>query len=155
MPEPSRPPTDPRLGETLAGVRRVRWAARLAALAAAGAGASLWGEYGLAGAALGWLVVEINLGLLARLLARAASGGGRSLWPVLIRFYLTFGATITACVLVIRNHWGHPLAFLLGLFTFFAGLTLALVSFIFKKPEAVYPGEAAKKPETSNPGTGA
>ncbi len=142
MSESNQPPAgprqlpDPKPGEALAGASRVRWGARLSALAVAGVGAVLWGEYGLAGAALGWLVVEINLGLLMRFLARAADWRGRSLWPTLIRFYLTFGATIVACVLVIRGQWGHPLAFLLGLLTFFAGLVLALVSFVIKKPGA-------------------
>lgn len=128
--------TDSRLPEAVAGARRVRWAARLAGLGVAGLGLLLWGESGLTGAFWGWLVVEVNLGLLVRTLVRSADWRGRSLWPTLIRFYLTFGATIVVCVLIIRNHWGHPLAFLLGLLSFFAGLVLGLVSCIFKKPES-------------------
>ncbi len=127
--------TDSKLLEAVAGARRVRWGSRLAGLGVAAISLVLWGRFGLAGALLGWLVVEINLGLLVRTLIRSADWRGRSLWPTLIRFYLTFGATIVACVLIIRNHWGHPLAFLLGLLSFFAGLVLGLVSCAVKKPE--------------------
>ncbi len=144
MPMPDQPPPrppaadgrmdDPQLGEAVAGARRVRWCARLAGLILLVVCAVIGGEYWGTGAFLGWLVVELNLGLLVRTLARAPAWRGRTLWPTLARFYLTFGATVVVCILIIRNNWGHPLAFLLGLLSFFAGLVLALVSWAFKKP---------------------
>jgi uncharacterized membrane protein YkgB len=79
-------------------------------------------------------VVEINLSLLIRVLSRSSAWRGRSLWPTIFRFYLAFGLTIAVCALVVINKWGHPLAFLLGLLSFFIGLVLALVSFVFVKP---------------------
>jgi hypothetical protein len=80
------------------------------------------------GAALGWLVVELNLDLLLLALRRAPHWPGRALKPFLFRFYLAFGATALVCFLAIRQAWGHPLAFLLGLLSFFFGLGLALIS---------------------------
>ncbi|UQZ87903.1 hypothetical protein C4J81_01180 [Deltaproteobacteria bacterium Smac51] len=112
----------------LAAAGRVRWCARLAALAVIAAGLVMGGPSWALGAVLGGLVVEINLGLLTRLIRRAAEWRGPSLGPTLMRFYLTFGATIIVCVLIIRNHWGHPLGFLGGLLSFFVGLVLALIS---------------------------
>lgn len=107
----------------------------MAGLLAMVTGAVLAGQKWLIGAMLGWLVVEINLGLLIRTLVRSSQWRGRSLWPTLLCFYFIFGVTAGVCLVVIRNHWGHPLAFLLGLLTFFAGLVLAIVSFTIKKPE--------------------
>lgn len=126
---------DSRLWEIIAGARRVRGFARSTGLLVAVAGWVVGGREWMIGALSGWLLVEINLGLLIRTLVRAPQWRGRSLWPTLISFYLIFGATAAACLVVIRNNWGHPLAFLLGLLTFFAGLILAIVSFIIKKPE--------------------
>lgn len=126
---------DSRLWEIIAGARRVRGFARLAGLLLASAGWVAAGREWMIGAMSGWLVVEINLDLLILTLVRAPQWRGRSLWPTLISFYLVFGATAVACLVIIRNHWGHPLAFLLGLLTFFVGLILAIVSFIIKKPE--------------------
>lgn len=123
----------------VAGAVRVRNCSRLAALALALACAIVGGPYWkdwLIGACLGGLVVEINLSLLVRTLIKSASWKGPSLWPTLLRFYLTFGATIMVCVLVVRNHWGQPLAFLLGLLSFFLGLALGLISLALKKPKA-------------------
>ena len=133
--DPGRYRIDGGSSEAVAGARRVRWCARLVALVMAGVCLIIGGEYWLAGALLGGLVVEINLGLLVRTLAGAANWRGRSLWPTLLRFYITFGATIVACVMVIRNNFGHPLGFLLGLLSFFIGLVLALLSFAFTKPK--------------------
>lgn len=126
---------DSRLWEIIAGSRRVRGFARLTGLLLAVAGWVVGGREWMIGALVGWLVVEINLGLLIWTLVRAPQWRGRSLWPTLISFYLVFGATAAACLVIIRNHWGHPLAFLLGLLTFFTGLILAIISFIIKKPE--------------------
>ncbi len=128
----SRPgPAESRPDEAVAGARRVRWCARLAALVLAVVCVIIGGRYWLSGALLGGLVVEINLGLITRTLSRAAGWRGRSMWSTLIWFYLCFGLTIVACVLVVRNHFGHPLAFLLGLLSFFIGLALALLSWAF------------------------
>ena len=125
---------DPQAGETAAGAKRVRAFARLSALALMAAGYIIGGENWLIGAFLGGLVVEINLSLLVRTLSRAADWRGKSLRPTLFRFYLSFGATIVVCVLIIRNGWGNSLAFLLGLFSFLIGLGLGLVSLVIKKP---------------------
>lgn len=123
----------------VAGAVRVRNCSRLAALAlmlaCAAVGGLYWKDW-LAGAFLGGLVVEINLSLLVRTLIKSVSWKGPSLWPTLLRFYLTFGATIVVCILVVRNHWGQPLAFLLGLLSFFLGLALGLISLAVKKPKA-------------------
>ena len=126
---------DPKLWEAVAGARRVRTCARLAALALAGICLAHGGTFWLLGALLGGLLVEINLSLLVRTLARAGDWQGRSLRPTLLRFYLAFGATIAACIVVIRAGWGHPLAFLMGLLSFLVGLFLALLSFLLKKPQ--------------------
>ena len=134
-PTQPRPAADPRLWEAVAGARRVRTGARLAALALAGICLAHGGSFWLLGALLGGLLVEINLSLLVRTLARAGDWQGRSLRPTLFRFYLAFGATIAACILVIKSGWGHPLAFLLGLLSFMIGLFLALLSFLVRKPQ--------------------
>ncbi|MDR1043826.1 MAG: ATP synthase subunit I [Candidatus Adiutrix sp.] len=126
---------DPKLGEAVAGARRVRAGARWSALALSLAGLAGGGPSWFLGVVLGGLLVEINLNLLVRTLSRAAAWQGRSLRPTLTRFYLAFGATAVACVLVIRGGWGQPLAFLLGLLSFVAGLFLALLSFLIKKPQ--------------------
>ena len=132
---------DPRHLEVITVASRVRWCARLWTAAVAVICAIIDGKLWFIGAVLGGLVVEINLGLLLRTLARSVTWQGRSLWPTLLRFYLTFGATILVCFFVIRNHWGHPLAFLAGLLSFFAGLVLALISMVIWKP-APKPGPA-------------
>lgn len=122
----------------VAGAVRVRNSARLASLgimlACAAVGGLYWQNW-LIGALLGGLVVEINLSLLVRTLIKSASWKGPSLWPTLLRFYFTFGFTIVVCILVVRNHWGNPLAFLLGLLSFFLGLALGLISLALKKPK--------------------
>ena len=127
---------DADLPRTLAGARRVRFFTRLSALAIMAAcvfvGGADWPVW-LVGAFLGGLVVELNLNLLLRFLDKASNWKGRSLWPTLLFFYLSFGASIVICVLVVRNHWGHPLAFLLGLFSFVIGLSLGLISLAVKK----------------------
>jgi len=115
--------------EAGAGARRVRLWTRLTALALAVASWHLGGAEGLLGAALGVLVVEANLYLLILLLDRAPQWQGRSLRGTLARFYLSFLATALVCFLVIRFHWGHPLAFLAGLLAPVPGLALALLSF--------------------------
>ena len=125
---------DPKLWEAVAGARRIRACARLAGLGLAAACFAVGGSHWLLGAVLGWLVVEINLSLMVRTLTRSADWRGRSLRPTLIRFYLAFGATGLACFLIIRNGWGQPLAFLLGLLSFFLGLSLGLISLALKKP---------------------
>ena len=125
---------DPKLGEAVAGARRIRTCARLAGLGLAAASFAVGGPHWLLGAVLGWLVVEINLSLMVRALARSADWRGRSLKPTLIRFYLAFGATGLVCFLIIKNGWGQPLAFLLGLLSFFLGLSLGLISLALKKP---------------------
>lgn len=128
---------DPDLPQAVAGARRVRLGARLSGLAlAAGCaffGGDDWAAW-LLGAVLGALVVEANLSLLVRALARANKWRGRSLWPTLLIFYLAFAATAMICVLVIRNGWGQPLAFLTGLFSFLTGLVTGLVSLAVKPP---------------------
>jgi hypothetical protein len=106
----------------------VRLWARSAALALAGAGGLLGGPDWLAGALWGGGLVEINLSLLLRFLNRAPDWRGRSLKGTLAGFYLAFAATALVCWLVIRQHWGHPLAFLLGLLSGFIGLSLALLT---------------------------
>ena len=130
------PLVDADLPRTLAGARRVRFFTRLSALALIAVcvyiGEADWPDW-VIGALLGGLVVEVNLSLLLRFLARASDWKGRSIWPTLLFFYLSFGASILICVLVVRNHWGHPLAFLLGLFSFIVGLALGLVSLAVKK----------------------
>lgn len=128
---------DGSLWELLAGARRVRLCARLTGFILVVAGATLGGQLWLKGALLGWLVVEINLDVLILTLARAPQWRGKSLWPTLLRFYLIFGATVLVCFLAVRSHgyWGiQPLAFMLGLLTFFAGLVLGLFSFVVSKP---------------------
>lgn len=131
--------TDADLPLAVAGAVRVRNCSRLATLAIMPACAAVGGLYWkdwLIGALLGGLVVEINLSLLVRTLIKASSWKGPSLWPTLLRFYLTFGATIVVCILVVRNHWGQPLAFLLGLLSFFLGLALGLISLAVKRPKS-------------------
>ena len=115
--------------EAGAGARRVRLWTRLTALTLVGAAWRLGGAEGLIGAVLGALVVEANLGLLVLILDRAPQWRGQSLKGTLARFYLSFLATSLVCFLVIRFHWGHPLAFLAGLLTLVPGLALALISF--------------------------
>lgn len=130
-----RPDVD--LPQAVAGAVRVRGCARLAALLIAALCAVLGGPPRLGwllGALLGGLVVEINLSLLVRMLVRSPNWRGRSLWPTILRYYLAFGFTIIVCVVVVRNHWGQPLAFLLGLLSFFIGLALGLLSLAVKKP---------------------
>lgn len=129
---------DSSLGELVAGARRVRLLARLAGLILVTAGAAFGGPLWLKGGFLGWLVVELNLDALIRTLVRAPQWRGKSLWPTLLRFYLIFGATVLACFLAVRGHVYlgiQPLAFLLGLLTFFLGLVLGIISFVVKKPE--------------------
>lgn len=125
---------DPRHWELIAGARRLRRGARLWTAAVAVVCGFMDGLPWFVGALLGGLVVEANLGLLLRFLSRAAEWRGTSIWPALIRFYFFFGATAVVCFLIIRNQWGHPLAFLLGLLSFFAGLVLALISLAVRKP---------------------
>jgi len=117
--------------EAGAGARRVRLWTRLTALALAVAAWHLGGAEGLIGAVLGILVVEANLGLLVLVLDRAPQWSGQSLRGTLARFYLAFLATALVCFLVVRFHWGHPLAFLAGLLAPVPGLVLGLISFAF------------------------
>jgi hypothetical protein len=119
-----------------AGARRVRLWARLSALAMAGTAGVLGGAWPLAGAVLGGLAAEANLSILVRALDRAAQWRGRSLKGTLARFYLTFLATALICFLVVRFHWGHPLAFLAGLMSPVPGLILGLISFAVSPPKA-------------------
>ena len=133
--ETGRHRIDGKLGEAVAGAGRVRWCARLTALVTAGVCTAVGGEPWLIGALLGGLVVEINLTLLIRTLTRAARWQGQSMWPTLIWFYLIFGATALVCLVVVRGGFSHPLAFLLGLLSFFIGLVLALLSFVVSKPK--------------------
>lgn len=126
---------DGKLGEAVAGAGRVRCCARLAALITVVGCAIVGGAQGLIGALLGGLLVEINLSLLMRTMSRSANWRGRSMWPTLGRFYLVFGFTAVACVIIVRSQFGHPLAFLLGLLSFFFGVVLALLSFIIFKPK--------------------
>jgi len=116
------------------GARRVRLWARLAALALAGAAWVQGGSWALAGAILGALAADINLSLLVRALERASKWQGRSLKGTLARFYLIFMLTALGCFLVIRCHWGHPLAFLAGLLCPVPGLVLGLLSFAVSPP---------------------
>ena len=139
--DPNRYRPDGQLGEAVAGARRVRWCARSAALVIIGVCAVIGGEEWLIGAFLGGLVVEINLSLLIRALARSANWAGRSLGPTLVRFYLIFGATVAVCLLIVRSHFGHPLAFLLGLLSFLIGLGLGLLSFAVSKPKSGFGSE--------------
>ena len=127
---------DGKLGEAVAGARRVRWCARMVALVTIVVCASGGGVPWLVGALLGGVLVEITLSLLVRVLSKSANWRGRSMWPTLGRFYLLFGLTAVVCVIIIRSHFGHPLAFLLGLLSFFIGLVLGLLSFIVVKPKA-------------------
>lgn len=156
---------DKSLWELIAGARRLRLFARLAGLALVVAGAALGGRLWLTGGLLGWLLVEINLDLLIRTLVRAPFWRGRSLRPTLLGFYLLFGATVLACFILVRGHASfglHPLAFLLGLLTFFAGLVLGILSWVIKKPEppstdgvsaaSNYVGAPAVPPETDDRG---
>lgn len=144
-----RPDAD--LPMAVAGAARVRCFARLTTLVVMTVCAVLGGQgwtNWLIGALLGGLVVDINLGLLLRTLMKAAEWKGRSLWPTLLKFYLTFGATVVVCILVVRNQWGHPLAFLLGLLSFFIGLSLGLVSLALKAPAGILGRDAdADSPE--------
>jgi hypothetical protein len=119
-----------------AGARRVRLWTRLTALALAGAAWAWVGAEGLTGAALGGLVAEANLCLLVLALDRSPQWRGQSLKGTLARFYLAFAATALVCFLVIRFHWGHPLAFLAGLLSPVPGLALALISFTISPPKA-------------------
>jgi len=119
-----------------AGARRVRLGTRLAALALAGAALALGGAGGLAGALLGGLLVEANLSLLVLTLDRASEWRGQSLQGTLARFYLAFVLTALVCFLVVRFHWGQPLAFLAGLLSLIPGLALALLSFALSPPKA-------------------
>lgn len=137
-PEGGPLPPDGSLGDLIAGTRRVRLLARLAGLMLAAAGAAFGGQLWLKGGLLGWLVVEINLDLLILTLIRAPQWRGKTLRPTLLRFYLLFGATALACFMAVGQHEYlgiQPLAFLLGLLTFFVGLVLGLLSFVAKKPE--------------------
>lgn len=129
---------NPSLWEVVAVARRVRWVARLYSVVMVVVCLSLGGEYWeywLRGLFLGWLLVEINLSILVYALGRVDGWSKATFWPLLIRFYLLFGATIATCILIIRNEWGFPLAFLLGLLSFFIGLVGALVSLALKKPQ--------------------
>jgi len=116
------------------GARRVRFWARLAALALAVTAWTLGGDWALTGAVLGALAAEVNLSLLVRALERASQWQGRSLKGTLARFYLIFAVTALLCVLVVRCQWGHPLAFLAGLLCPVPGLVLALLSFAVSPP---------------------
>lgn len=130
---------DRHLGELIAGARRVRFFARLSGLLLIIIGAVLGGRLWLTGGLLGWLLVELNLDMLIRTIVRSPLWRGRSLRPTLFGFYLLFGATVLSCFLLVRGHAYvglHPLAFLLGLLTFFAGLVLGLISIAIKKPES-------------------
>ncbi|MDR2725375.1 MAG: hypothetical protein LBC90_04785 [Candidatus Adiutrix sp.] len=120
--------------EAAAGARRVRLWTRLSALVLTAAAWRLAGDGGLAGAALGALVVEVNLSLLVLLLDRAPQWQGRSLRGTLARFYLSFLGTALVCFLIIHFHLGHPLAFLAGLLAPVPGLALALISFTISPP---------------------
>ena len=134
-PDPLRYQIDGQLGEAVAGLGRVRFMARLVAVVVAGAAWAVGGESWLVGAMFGGLVVEVNLTLLKHTLGRAKGWHGRALWPTLLGFYLAFGATVGVCFLVVRQNWGHPGAFLMGLASFFVGLVLALLSFTIKRPK--------------------
>lgn len=128
---------DRHLAELIAGARRVRFFARLSGLLLIVIGAVLGGRLWLTGGLLGWLLVEINLDMLIRTIVRSPLWRGQSLRPTLFGFYLLFGATVLSCFLLVRGHACvglHPLAFLLGLLTFFAGLVLGLISIAIKKP---------------------
>lgn len=118
----------------VAGARRVRLWARLAALALAGTAWALGGAWALSGAFLGALAAEVNLSLLVLALERAVRWQGRSLKGTLARFYLIFALTALVCFLVVRCRWGHPLAFLAGLLCPVPGLVLGLASFIVVPP---------------------
>ena len=118
----------------VAGVRRVRLWTRLAALALAGTAWTQAGAWALAGAVLGALAADINLGLLVLALERASRWQGRSLKGTLARFYLIFLLTALSCFLVVRFRWGHPLAFLAGLLCPIPGLILGLLSFLISPP---------------------
>lgn len=126
---------NPRLWEVVAGVRRVRWGARLYSLGLAVVCLVEGGGYWLRGLFLGWLVVEINLSLLVYALQRADSWRKKTILPLLIRFYLVFGATVVVCILIVAHDLGFPLAFLLGLLSFFMGLVGGLVSLIIRRPQ--------------------
>jgi hypothetical protein len=119
-----------------AGARRLRFWTRLIALVLAGVSLALGGGHGLAGALLGGLLVEANLSLLVLTLDRAPQWSGQSLQGTLTRFYLSFAATALVCFLVIRFHWGHPLAFLAVLLAPVPGLALALISLTVSPPKA-------------------
>ena len=120
--------------------RRVRFWARATALVLALAGWGLGGPDGLAGVLWGGLVVELNLSLLVRTLARAPAWRGTSLKGTLASFYLAFAATALVCLLVIRQQWGAPPAFLAGLMSGFAGLVLALAGSGFGRLKRNRPG---------------
>ena len=118
------------------GARRVRFAARLWSLGVVGLGYFLdGGFYWVWGAALGWLVVEINLSLLVRAIDVSPKWRNPSLKSVLFFFYLAFGLTILFCFLTIKHDLGNPLAFLFGLLSFIAGLVSGLLSMLVKKME--------------------
>lgn len=120
----------------LASAQRVRTGARLAGALIIVLCFALGGKIWAWGAWMGAFLVEINLGFLYRFLQRAQDWSGTGLRPTLFRFYLAFGATALLCFLVIRNQWGHPLGFLLGLLSFAVGLGAGLISLTVRPVKA-------------------
>lgn len=127
---------DPQNQTFLASFTRVRRCVRLAG----GLGLLFcfwWGGHDWAwGAWLGTFLVEVNMSLLWKLLKRAHQWRGPGLKPTLLRFYLFFGVTAFLCFLIIRNNWGHPLGFLLGLLSFIVGLGLGLLTLAVRPVKA-------------------
>lgn len=120
----------------LAAAKRVRLCVRLAGLLSVLI-AWYWGGRAWAwGAWLGAFLVELNMAILWRFLKRAHQWRGSGLRPTLFRFYLFFGATAIFCFLVIRNSWGHPVGFLLGLLSFMLGFFAALLTLAARPAKA-------------------
>lgn len=90
----------------------------------------------LLGAALGWLLVEVNLWLLKVAVVRLAASQGSSLKAVLAKFYLAFGATALTCFLVVRFDLGHPLAFTGALLGLLPALMLVILYCAWRGGEA-------------------
>ena len=88
----------------------------------------------MAGAIWGGGLVEANLSLLTRVADRAPTWRGQAIKGTLTGFYLAFLVTVLVSWLIVSRRWGHPLAFLLGLSSFFFGLLLALLSFALTRP---------------------
>ncbi len=112
----------------LKAAQRVRLCVRLMGAALILACLERGGAFWAWGAFFGLVIVEINLHLLGSFLKAASMWRGSGLRPTLTRFYLAFGLTALACFLVVRNEWGHPAGFLIGLLSFALGLLAALLS---------------------------